>query len=97
MKLGDLLKGVVGKNKYDREAYEEDSPELSLMQGYDSAIDKISDLSVCIDEEKVRTFLRGHKLFTKDGYFKWIHSTSFRDALAKAISQSNIITLKRGE
>ena len=85
LKLGKLLEGVVGKkNSFDihRRVYDPDD---------------VDSLSVCIDEEKVRTLLRGHELFTKGGYDKWIHSTPFRDALAKAISQSNIITLKRGE
>ena len=85
MKLGDLLKGVVGKNKYDREAYEEDSPELSLMQGYDSAIDKISDLSVCIDEEKLMNILN---------QFGGYYCDCIND-VAKAISQSNCIVVRR--
>jgi len=90
-KLGKLLEGVEEK-RFDLFKYTDEEIDI-----YNQAISDLSNLSVCIDEEKVRTLLRGHELFTKGGYDKWIHSTPFRDALAKAISQSNIITLKRGE
>lgn len=97
MKLQKLLKKVRIKEE-TIEKYWNDKAVKVTHKVYDSH--EINALSISIDEEKARIFLRGHKLFTKDGYDKWINSGSFRDALAKAMAEANtdnILTVRREE